>query len=319
MSGSGTATPVSGSSTGPTIYPVTLAEVKMQLRLDSGTFSDNVTKTQCLAHTSHAIGTHNGTGVDVLGHEAIVYLDSGVASGTNNTKIQECDTLAGTYTDWTGGAFTAVTGANDEAIQEIEYTGTKQYIRTASTVTVDACIFGTQVVTNEATFAEDTLLTNLIITATEWAEGYTRRKFINQTWDYCLDEFPDVDYIRIPYGNLQSVTSIKYKDTDATETTMTVTTDYLVETNGANYGRIVLPYGEVWPSDTLYPSNPITIKFVCGYGAVASSVPYRVKAAILRLVAKMYESRGEDTIGQTVSENKTFVDLLYPIRLWDEF
>jgi uncharacterized phiE125 gp8 family phage protein len=305
--------------TAPTIYPVTLAEVKMQLRLDSGTLEDNLTTSQSLAPASHAIGTHNGTGVDVLGHEAIVYLDSGVASGTNNTKIQECDTLAGTYTDWTGGAFTAVTGANDEAIQEIEYTGTKQYIRTTSTVTVDACIFGTQVVTNAATFAEDTLLTNLIIAATEWAEGYTRRKFITQTWNYCLDEFPDVDYIRIPYGNLQSVPSIKYWGPDANETTMTVTDEYLVETNGANYGRIVLPYGyEVWPSD-LYPSNPITIKFVCGYGAVASSVPYRIKAAILRLVAKMYESRGEDVLGQTVREDTFVRDLLYPIRLWDDF
>jgi len=310
--------------TAPAIYPVTLADVKMQLYLDSGTFADNVTSTQSIAPGSHAIAAAYslvGTGVDVLGHDTIVLLESGTngAGASVACKIQESDDNI-TFTDWTGGAFTQVTEANDNATQDIAYTGVKQYVRVVCTVAVDACSFGVSMVENAAIFAVDTLLTNLIISATEWAESYTKRRFINQIWNYYLDKFPAGDAIVLPFGNLQSTgLSIKYKDTDGAETTMTLTTDYLVETNGANYGRIVLPYGETWPSDVLYPSNPIAIKFMCGYGAVATSVPYRAKAAILRLVAKMYESRGEDILGQTVHEDVVVTNLLYPIRLWGEF
>jgi uncharacterized phiE125 gp8 family phage protein len=309
--------------TAPTIEPVTTAQAKSHLRLDTGSMSDNLAEYQSLAPASHAIGSHNGTGVDVLGHEAIVYLNSGLAGGTNNTKIQECDTLAGTYTDWTGGAFTAVTAANDVAIQEIEYTGSKQYIRTTSAVTVGACVFGTTIVVNEATSAEEDLLTDLIKTAREQVEDILRRKLITQVWDACLDEWPSSDYIKLPFGNLQNevgtAPAVSWKDDDGDETTLTVTTDYLVETNGTECGRIILPYGETWPSGTLYPSNPIKIRFYCGYGDAVSDVPYRAKAAILMLIAKLYESRGEDTVGLSVSESKTFMDLLYPFRLWDEF
>jgi uncharacterized phiE125 gp8 family phage protein len=308
--------------TAPAIEPVTLAQAKIHCKIDTGTLGDNLTEYQSLAPASHAVGDHNGTGVDVLGHEAIVYLNSGVATGTNNTKIQESDDNV-TYTDWTGGAFTAVTAANDEAIQEIEYTGTKQYIRTTSTITDDVCVCGTTVVVNEATAADEDLLTDLIKTAREQVEDILRRRLITQEWDAYIDEWPSADYIKLPFGNLQNGVGtapvISWKDDDGTETTLTVTTDYLVETNGAECGRIVLPYGETWPSGTLYPSNPIKIEFYCGYGDAAADVPYRAKAAILMLVAKLYESRGEDTVGLSVHESKTFMDLLYPLRLWDEF
>jgi len=70
-------------------------------------------------------------------------------------------------------------------------------------------------------------------------------------------------------ANVSETQSVKYKDSDGTETTMTVTTDYLWETNEDQIGRIVLPYEKSWPTDTLYPSKPITIKFVCGWTSAA--------------------------------------------------
>jgi uncharacterized phiE125 gp8 family phage protein len=192
-----------------------------------------------------------------------------------------------TYTDWTGGTFTQVTESNDTVIQEKEYTGSKAYIRTASKTLVAACEFGTLVLVKEPTTIESNRLTRIIKSARRKVEDDTRRQLLTATWDAFLDEWPDKDYIELPYGNLQSVTSVKYKDTDGTETTMTVTTEYLVETNGDKRGRIVLPYGCSWPSGSLYPSNPISIRFVCGWTS-AASIPEDIIAAVLFKGEKEY-------------------------------
>ena len=236
-----------------------------------------------------------------------------------DTKIQESDDNA-TWTDWTGGAFTQVTTANDNADYKKQYTGSKTYIRTASKVLLAACEFGTSILTNEAETAEDDLLTAIIQAAREYIEDVTRRALLTQTWYLYLDEFPSDDFIKLPFGNLQSVTSIKHKDSDGTETTMTVTTDYLVETNGEGIGRIVLPYGESWPSTTLYPSNPITIEYVCGWTA-AASIPSKIRSAMKMICEDLYNHRdAKSTQAQgNVTDNKTVQRLLASSRLWDEF
>lgn len=163
---------------------------------------------------------------------------------------------------------------------------------------------------------DDDLIESLITTAREYVEDITRRKCLTQTWDYCLQAWPTGNYFKLPFGNLQSVTSVKWKDDAGTESTLVVTTDYLVETNGEQCGRIVLPYAQTWPSGTLYPSNPITTRFVCGW-TEAALMPSRIKSAILLVLAKLYESRGEDTVALTVHEDETMQRLLPSMRLWD--
>jgi uncharacterized phiE125 gp8 family phage protein len=309
--------------TSPVIEPITLAEAKMHLRLDTETFDGNLTISQSLPYASHAIAddytTHVGAGVDVLGKEAEVLLHCGTneATGTNDTKIQESDDNI-TFTDFTGGAFTQVTTANDNADYKIQYTGTKQYIRTASKVLLAACSFGTSVLVNDAPLAEEDLLTDLIQTAREIVEDTTRRALLTQTWNYCLGGWPESNFIKIPFGNLQSVTSVKWKDDDGDETTLTENTDYLVETNGEGCGRIVLPYGDTWPSGTLYPSNPITITFVCGW-TTRAAIPSKIKSAVKMILADLWENRGDRIIGNIVNLNRTEERLLASARLWDEF
>lgn len=309
--------------TAPTTEPVSLAEFKLHAKVDSGSFADNIDETQSIAPGSHIVAdnytTHAGASVEVLGYTAVVMLLAGTngAGGTVDAKIQESDDAAA-WTDWATGAFTQVTTGNDNATYEKAYTGTKRYIRVVARVLVVACEFGATIVRLAATSAEDDLITDIIKTAREYVEDYTRRALLTQTWEYYLDAFPTANYIRLPFGNLQSVTSIKYKDSDGTETAMTVTTDYLVEANGQRCGRIVLPYSVSWPSTTLYPSNPITIKYVCGWTA-AALVPLKIKTAVKMIAAKLYENRGEDVLGQSVMEDKFVQRFLASAVLWEEF
>jgi uncharacterized phiE125 gp8 family phage protein len=309
--------------TAPTLEPITLADLCDHLLVDPDTLAGNLTAYASTAAGSHAVSegglyTHNGTAVEVIGKKALVYLRpvNNGAGATVDCKIQDSDDAA-TWTDWTGGAFTQVTEAIDTAIQEKEYTGSKRYIRTASKVLVGACEFGTDIIVKEAVSAESDILTAIIQASREYVEDYTRRALLSQTWYYYLDAFPDVDFIKLPFGNLQSVTSIKYKDSAGTETTMTVTTDYLVETNGDQCGRIVLPYGVSWPSFTAYPSNPITIEFVCGWTA-AENVPSKIRTALKMVCKDLYDNR-ETKMSETAAENPAVKALLASSRIWDEF
>lgn len=449
----------------PTFEPVTLAELKLHLRVDSGSFADNIDETQLLPPASHAVNTGytllyelmtldvapggggwaagdtitgqtstktckivevlstttytvkdrsgtftlgeiltNGVAtadqgavyptfaphkVEVLGYTAVVYLSAGTfTTGTVDCKIQDSDDGT-TWTDWTGGAFTQVTTANDNATQEIAYTGAKRYIRTAAKVLVAVCPFSTSVIRLAATSIEDDLLNAIITSARENVEDITRRALITQTWDYYLDDWPDADFIKLPLGKLQSITSIKYKDTDGVETNMAkaitafaasgtspatktavtsashgfsdgdvvsisgttsydggweisnvatntfdilmvfvandatgyASNEYLVETNGEGIGRVVLPYGITWPSVTLFPSNPIRVRFVCGW-TTAALVPYKIKAAIKLICTDLYVNREAQLasgLTQSYAENKTVQNLLASARLWDDF
>jgi uncharacterized phiE125 gp8 family phage protein len=167
--------------------------------------------------------------------------------------------------------------------------------------------------------ADDELISSLVIVAREHVEDMTGRALLTQTWDYCLQAFPaDKDYIKLPYGKLQSVTSVKWKDSDGTETTMVENTDYIVGLAGDQCGRVFLPDGISWPTDSLYPYNPITVRFVCGW-TTAASVPNKIRAAIKMIIADLYSQRGDAVIGQTVVENKAAERLLSSCRLWDEF
>jgi len=299
----------------PSIEPVTLAEFKIASGLDSGTFDGNLTLVQCLAYGSHAIAnnytTHIGTGVDVLGKQAEVLLHCGTngATGTNDTKIQECDTLAGTYTDWAIGAFDQVTTTNDNTDFKKVYTGSKRYIRTASKVLLAACEFGTSILTNAPMVSDDDELNDCITNGRLSVENDTGKKIMEQVWDYYPGSWPCGDRIKIPFGNLRNDTGhepiVKWKDMDGTETTLTAGTDYLVETNGTQCGFIVLPYQGVWPSGTLYPSNAISIRFTCGY-ATQAEVPKSIKSAVKRMAVNLYVNKGDNTTGQTVIEDKTY-------------
>lgn len=161
---------------------------------------------------------------------------------------------------------------------------------------------------------DDTYIDRLIQAAREWVEMVTARALINQTWDMYLDRFPSANEIEIPYPPLGSVTHVKYTDSDDTEATFT-SDDYDVDTD-SEPGRVVLGYTKTWPTATLRPMNPVTVRFVAGYGAAGANVPERFRQAILLLVGEMYENREPQVTGTIVSNLPTLDRLLQIDRIF---
>lgn len=130
----------------------------------------------------------------------------------------------------------------------------------------------------------DTLITALIVAARQYLEDVkTGRAFITQTWDLTMDSFPAC--ILVPFPPLQSVTSLKYYDTDGTEQTWDAS-NYRVDI-ASEPGRITPAYGVVWPS-VRRQTGTITVRFVAGYG-LAAAVPENVKHLVKLLIGTWFE------------------------------
>lgn len=143
---------------------------------------------------------------------------------------------------------------------------------------------------------ENDFITGLITAAREHVEQVSRRSLMPQTWRLSLDAWPCSDEIELPKPPLQSVTSVIYKDTVGAQTPLS-TSAYIADSD-SEPGRVVLAYGQSWPSGTLYPANPIQITYVAGYSN-ADAVPAWAKQALKLIIGHWYENR-EDTIAGTI-------------------
>lgn len=152
----------------------------------------------------------------------------------------------------------------------------------------------------------------LLITAREAVETFLRRAIITQTWRLTLDSFPrETDFIRLPKPKLLTVSSIQYVDGTGATQTMSAD-DYVVDT-ATLPGRILLGYGKVWPLTRDY-YNAVTITFTAGYGATAAAVPERVKQAIKLIIADLYKNRETLNIGNIINELPAVKSLLWSER-----
>lgn len=161
---------------------------------------------------------------------------------------------------------------------------------------------------------EDQLISSLVKTARQMIETLTGRALITQTLELVADNWPDTFYLRPP---LQSITSIKYKDTDGTESTVD-SGGYITDIDNEP-GRVTPAYGEVWPTTTLYPIAGIRVRFVSGYGLTEADVPAPLRQAMLLLIGHLYENREEVTAqpGIVVAKLPWAVEqLIAPYRMW---
>lgn len=156
---------------------------------------------------------------------------------------------------------------------------------------------------------DDTRIAAFIKAARGYVENVTNRVLITQTWDIFRDTFPVV--IEVPKAPLQSVTTVKYIDTDGNEQTLSSSV-YTVDTD-SDPGRIYLSYLQSWPT-IRGMRHAITIRIIAGYGA-ATAVPQPIKQAMLLLIASSY-CEGEATAPISLSKIPYGVEaLLAPYRI----
>ena len=142
--------------------------------------------------------------------------------------------------------------------------------------------------------AYDVALNSLRIRAREYCEKVQRRAFVTQTLDVT---YGALYRMTLPRPPLQSVTSIKYLDTDGVEQTLDAA---YYRVTGTDPGLITLAEGSSWPS--VQPvEEPVTVRIVAGYGD-ASAVPETTKGAMLALIVHWMENREAALAGQTVTE-----------------
>lgn len=158
--------------------------------------------------------------------------------------------------------------------------------------------------------ADDAAVMALIRAAVDQCEQFTGRALVTQVWSIFRDTWPgklveplwegvrigaDLETparsLDLPKPPLQSVGHVKtYDESDVG--TVWASSNYFVDT-ASEPGRLVVRTGQVFPVPTR-ASNGIEIQFSAGYGNNPADVPVDLTSGLLRIVAHLFERRGDD-------------------------
>lgn len=139
-------------------------------------------------------------------------------------------------------------------------------------------------------------LTAFIKAAQAAAERFTRLTFFTTRFETTRDFFwTEIMLNRAP---LESITSVERLISDVL-TAVDSSVYKAIDTDVLNYGSIVLKAGESWPCDQDAEARAITITFDAGFGTAASDLPADLITGISRVLADLYENRGDCSCDST--------------------
>lgn len=138
---------------------------------------------------------------------------------------------------------------------------------------------------------EDTLISACITAARETIEAITGRKLISQQWKAVFDAYPAGSELKLPFAPVITVDEVKTTDR-AGAAAVFASSNYIVDAVSVP-PRVVLKSTSTWPAPAagLQDANAVEVKFTCGYGTAATSVPGPLKQAVMRLAAHLYVNR----------------------------
>jgi uncharacterized phiE125 gp8 family phage protein len=165
---------------------------------------------------------------------------------------------------------------------------------------------------NISSSTKDVYIETLVKVATSNIERYLNRALITQTWNVYYNDFCPRMYL--PFGSLQSVTHIKYRDSTGAQVTVSSSDYWVVKETDPAY--IQQGYDTTYPEVQNGRPNAVEIQFVCGYGD-ATDVPEDIKHAIKLLVTDYYENRGTVVLGNVSKIPSYLIDLIHSYKLYN--
>lgn len=152
---------------------------------------------------------------------------------------------------------------------------------------------------------EEALIDAAVSAARHYAENKTRLKLITQSLTITQSGFGPA--VRLPFGNVQSVTSVQYKDATTGAMTVLAADQYqLVKSCVPNF--ITPAYLLSWPT-VRHDWDSVVVEVVAGFGG-RGDVPLDIIAAIKLLTSHFYENRQEEFVGTITSKLSLGADRL---------
>ena len=157
-----------------------------------------------------------------------------------------------------------------------------------------------------STSSENTAIDNAIAAADAEIDQITGRTFVVPSGATAKTFIPYDDYTLYVDDVAQLTGLVVKEDTslDGTyDTTLTITTDYVVNGNNAPYRVIKRVDGDTWPRDR-YGRPTVEVTAVYGYGM---AVPDQIKQCSLVIAARLYQRRSSPLGFQAGSVDVGFV------------
>lgn len=161
------------------------------------------------------------------------------------------------------------------------------------------------------TFDDDDLLLRTLAEAAVakhdgWA-GELGRALLTQSWKCWFASFAcqwvgsgGSTILRLPFGDLVAVTSVKYFDTSNAQQTLSAAVYQAFSDEAGPF--LMLQPGQQWPSITSRP-DAVEVVWQAGYGSTAAAVPADIRLALMMLAGHWYKNRETVTLSQmTVQE-----------------
>lgn len=132
-------------------------------------------------------------------------------------------------------------------------------------------------------------------------EGWLEASIAQQSYEIATKNFPS-GVIKLPFGPVQSITSIVYIDSDGVEQTMDPA-DYVLDPF-VRQETVVLAYGATWPA-TRSVANSVVVTYVAGYmEPLASPVPVlppNLMVAMLLMLSHLLANREATTTASNIA------------------
>ena len=139
--------------------------------------------------------------------------------------------------------------------------------------------------------ADDSYIESLILAAREWVSSYIDETLLHTGYVMTLDSFPvEIELPKPPMATSGTVTAVSITYTLENQTTATLATDQYRVDRDSKPGVLRTNYNGSWPSHLL-DYNAVTVTWWGGRGNTATSVPQRIRNAVLWLVGYWYERR----------------------------